>query len=291
VLINLFLIRGSFANFIFLNTFKHIFLFYFMAIKFGPSGFGGVKEAISNLEEYHKLGLSACEIAFTYGPYIKSEEDARAIGKAAERLGIKLSIHAPYWINLNSSESEKIEKSKERILACCKVGTWLGAYIVVFHPGYYSDDKEETFQNIKKAILEVMEESKKKGYTPKLAPETMGKVNVFGSVEEIARLVDETGCEMCIDFAHILARDKEYHFDEVLKMFEKKDVLHIHFSGIEYGELGEKKHKKTTEDELRALIEHLPRDKEFVIVNESPDPVEDSVLGLNIYSNIDSKVQ
>jgi len=260
-----------------------------MTVVFGPSGLGGVKEAISNLEDYHKLGLRACEIAFTYGPYIKSEEDARAIGKAAERLGIKLSIHAPYWINLNSSEEEKIEKSKERILECCKIGTWLGAYIVVFHPGYYSDDKEETYLKIKSGIVDMMKECKEKGYTPQLAPETMGKVNVFGSVEEISRLVNETECDSCIDFAHILARDKEYRFDEVLKMFEKNDVLHIHFSGIEYGELGEKKHKKTTEDELRALIEHLPRDKEFVIVNESPDPVGDSVLGLGIYSEFREK--
>ena len=260
-----------------------------MTIVFGPSGLGGVKEAISNLEEYHKLGFGACEISFTYGPYIKSEEDARVIGEAAERLGIKLSIHVPYWINLNSKESGKVEKSKERILECCRIGTWLGAYIVVFHPGYYSEDKEETYQNIKSRIIEIMQEMNEKEYTPKLAPETMGKVNVFGSAEEISRLVNETGCDFCIDFAHILARDKEYRFDEVLKMFEKQDVLHIHFSGIEYGELGEKKHKKTTEDELRALLEHLPRDKEFVIVNESPNPVGDSVLGLSIYSEFGEK--
>ena len=115
-----------------------------MSIKFGPAGLGGVKEAISNLEEYHQLGLKAWEIAFTYGVYLKNKEDAEKIGKKAKELGIQLSIHAPYYINLNSSDKSKIEKSKQRILDCLKVGTWLNAELVVFHPGFYGKmDKQE----------------------------------------------------------------------------------------------------------------------------------------------------
>ena len=202
-----------------------------MSIRFGPAGLGGVKDAVSNLEYYNKLGLKACEIAFTYGAYIKKKEDAVKIGRAAKRLGIKLSIHAPYWINLNSSDKEKIQKSKERILRCCEVGTWLGAYRVVFHPGYYKKkDKKETYENIKNQILELQSEIKNKKYTPKLAPETTGKINVFGSIDEIFRLSEETGCAFCIDFAHILARYKTYNFEEVLKKFRKHKELHIHFS-------------------------------------------------------------
>ena len=87
-----------------------------MSIRFGPAGLGGVEEAIPNLERYAKLGLKACEIAFTYGPYIK-KEDAIRIGKEAERLGISLSIHAQYWINLNSEEKKKIEAEEDQLLA------------------------------------------------------------------------------------------------------------------------------------------------------------------------------
>jgi len=256
-----------------------------MTIRFGPAGLGGVKEAVSNLEEYARLGLKACEISFTYGAYIKKEEDALMIREAAERLGIKLSIHAHYWINLNSEDSEKIEKSKERILECCKVGTWLGAYRIVFHPGFYGKmEKEETYENIKKAIIEIQEKMKEEIYTPKLAPETTGKVNVFGSYEEISRLCEETGCEFCIDFAHILAREKDYNFDKVLTKFNRSEKMHIHFSGIEYGEKGEKHHKKTTEGELKELISNLPKDKDITIINESPECLNDSVLGLKVYS-------
>ena len=129
-----------------------------------------------------------------------------------------------------------------------------------------------------------LQEIKKKKYTPKLAPETIGRVNVFGSVDDILKLVEETGCDFCIDFAHILARYKTYNFKEVLKKFSKHKILHMHFSGIEYGEKGEKHHKRTTRKEWKKLISNLPKNKEIVIINESPSPVEDSLLGLQIYS-------
>jgi deoxyribonuclease-4 len=254
-------------------------------IKFGPAGLGGVKEAIPNLERYAELGFRACEIAFTYGVYIKKKEDAVRIGRAAKRLGIGLSIHAPYWINLNSEDKNKIQRSKERILQCCEVGTWLGVSKVVFHPGYYGKmEKGKVYENIRLQILDLMNEVKKKKYTPKLAPEIMGRVNVFGSVEDISKLVEDTGCDFCIDFAHILARYKTYNFKGVLEKFKKHKKLHIHFSGIEYGEKGEKHHKITPREDLKKLISNLPKKKEITIINESPSPVQDSLLGVAIYS-------
>lgn len=253
-----------------------------MQIKFGPAGLGGVKNAISNLEKYHKLGLRACEIAFTYGVYIKNKEDAVKIGSAAEKLGINLSIHAPYWINLNSYDKKKVEESNQRILKCLEVGTWLGAKTIVFHSGFYGKmSKKETYENIKKQILKLQKTRKEKKYTPELAPETMGKINVFGSIEEISNLVKETGCSFCVDFAHILARDKDYNFKEVFAKFKEKE-FHVHFSGIVYGEKGEKHHKKTSEKELKILLNNLEKDKNYVIINESPDPIKDSILGTKL---------
>ena len=253
-------------------------------ISFGPAGIGPVKDAISNLEKYHELGLKACEIAFTYGIYIKRNEDAIKIGKKAKELGIKLSVHAPYWINLNSLDKKKIEESKKRILNCCKIGTLMGAYRIVFHAGFYGKmSKEETYENIKNRILEMQKEIKKEKYTPKLAPEIMGKVNVFGSIEEISKLVKETKCDCCIDFAHILARYKSYQIKETLSEFKNLKDLHVHFSGIDYGEKGEKNHKKTPEKEFKNLLKNLPKNKQITFINESPFPVKDSILGLSIY--------
>lgn len=251
-------------------------------IKLGPSGLGPVKDAIANLEEYFRLGISACEIAFTYGVYIKEEEDAILIGKKAKELGISLSIHAPYWINLNSLEKAKIEKSKYYILDCLRVGSLLGATNVVFHAGFYGKDtREKTYESIKNNIIEILNESKKRGYTCQLAPETMGKVNVFGSVEEISNLVKDTGCSFCIDFAHILAREKDYCFEKVKTLFPQKK-WHIHFSGIEYGEKGEKRHLKMEQSDWKTLFSNLPGEKDFNIICESPDQVTDAVLGLDL---------
>ncbi len=256
-----------------------------MTIRFGPAGLGPIKTAEKILEEYSKLGLRACEIAFTYGPYIKSKEDAIRIGKKAKELGVRLSIHAPYYVNLNSAEKIKREASKKRILDCCEIGELLGVEIVVFHPGYYSKDKEESYLNIRDGILDILKEIKKKGWKIEIGAETMGKVNVFGSVEEISRLVKDTGCCFCIDFAHILARDKEVDYKKVLELFPQKK-WHVHFSGIVYGEKGEKHHKETDKDEWKKLLENLPKDKEIFIINESPNMVEDSVEGLRLSKKI-----
>ncbi len=255
-------------------------------IKFGPAGLGPVKDSISNLREFHSLGLRACEVEFVRQVYIK-KDDAVEIGKNAKELGIVLSVHAPYYVNLNSKEQEKVKASKERILKCCEIGHYLGAKKIVFHPGYYSDmSKEETFENIKNRIIEMKKVIKNNKWNVELCPETMGKINVFGSIEDISSLAKETGCSFCIDFAHILARYKENKFNEIEKLFPQKN-WHCHFSGIEYGDKGEKKHLVTTEKEWKNLFGFLKRlNKEVVIINESPDTLRDSIEGLRIWERM-----
>lgn len=256
-----------------------------MTIKFGPAGLGSVENAEKVLEKYKKLGFKICEIAFTYSVYIKKEDAAR-IGKKAKELEIDLTIHAPYFINLNSSEKEKIEASKKRILKCCEIGEELGAKRVVFHPGYYGKtSREEAYSKIKKEIKEIVDYLKEKDWKIKIAPETMGKVNVFGSIEEVSQLVKDTNCSFCIDFAHILARDKKVEYEKIKKLFPQKQ-WHCHFSGIVYGEKGEKHHKTTEKKDWEVLLKNLPKDREISIVCESPTLIEDSIEGMKIYEKL-----
>ncbi len=255
-----------------------------MAIKLGPAGIGQVKNIEETFKSYNECGIKAAEIPFTYGVYIKKDEDIRRVREAAEIFDIRLSIHAPYWINLNSKDKNKIEKSKERILKCCEVGEKLGVKVVVFHAGYYSGmDEEESYQNIKNAILEMQDIIKKKGWRIEIAPETMGKNNVFGSFEQIYRLYKETNCSFCIDFAHILARDKKVDYEKIKKLFTK-ERWHCHFTGIVYGDKGEKYHKKTEREDWEKLFKELRKinNKEIVIINEAPEPVTDTIEGINI---------
>ena len=258
-----------------------------MEVKFGPAILGPIATAEKVLEHYHKLGLTACSIAFTHSIYITKKEDAIEIKKLAKKFNIGLSIHAPYFINLNSAEKQKVETSKKRILKCCEIGNFLGAKEIIFHAGFYSKtEKEKTFENIKKQILELKKEIEKNNWKVELCPEITGKINVFGDIDEIKQLVVETGCGFCIDFAHILARYNDYKFEEIKQKFKDYKKWFIHFSGIEFGKKGEKNHKSTSENDWKTLLKNLPKDKKIIIINESPFPVEDSIRGFKIFSSV-----
>lgn len=257
-------------------------------IKFGPAGIGPVKDVEKTFEFYKEKGIRAAEIPFTYSVFIKKKEDAEKVRNAAKKFGISLSIHAPYWINLNSKEKNKIQESKKRILNSCEVASWIGAEIVVFHAGFYNkEDRETAYQNIKKAVIEMQETIKQKNWEVKLAVETMGKINVFGSAEEVLRLVKETGCSFCLDFAHLHSRSfgKE-SYKEIYEKFKNFPNLHCHFSGIVFGEKGERMHKLTPVEEVEKLLKALPKNKKITIINESPSPVEDTIMSLNIFKNL-----
>lgn len=265
-------------------------------IKIGCAGLGGYNEAVSNLNNYHKLGINSCEIAFTYSIYLNNKQ-AEEIGKIAKDLGISLTIHAPYFINLNSAEKEKIEASKKRILDCCERAHHLNAKYVVFHAGFYGKlSKEETYNIIKENILDIMETIKKNKWDVQLAPEIMGKINVFGSLEEILKLVKETKCYFCIDFAHLLARTNgKLSYDEMCKAIKEFDEIHAHFSGIEYGDKGEKNHILTSEKDIEKLLDAVKKNniRNITIINESPDPVGDAVKTLKLHQEckIDLKIK
>src|SRR3989344_1432906 len=236
-----------------------------MAVIFGPAGLGPVKTSAKILSQYNSHGLKACEIAFTYNCYIKPPETPLIIEKA--------------------KEEKKRKATKKRILQCCEIGELLEAKVVVFHPGYYTDNKEDSYQTIKKGVKEIMEEIKKRGWKKKKAPETMGKINVFGSMEEISWFAKETGCSFCIDFAHILARDKKIDYKKIENLFPQEE-WHVHFSGIVYGEKGEKHHITTTKEAWKELLKNIPLKKNIRIINESPSMIDDSIEGLNIWKKM-----
>jgi deoxyribonuclease IV len=258
-------------------------------IRFGPAGIGGAKDAVKNLEKYHALGFRAAEVEFTYKVYIK-KEDALKIAEAAKRLDIQLSIHAPYYINLNSEWPEKVKRSMKRILDCCEMAHYLGARYVVFHAAFYGLGKkktaEEVYETVKKRILEMQEVIKKNNWNVQLAPEAMGKKSQFGSVDELIKLHKETGCFFCIDFAHLEARTGKIEYAEILEKLKAQGIttLQCHFSGIEFGEQGERRHVVTPSNKLKDLLHAFKKvGLDAIIINESPDPLGDSQKGLDLW--------
>ncbi len=258
-------------------------------IKLGPAGIGGFKDAPAYLEEYSRLGISCAEIPFTYGVWLDNKQ-AEEIGNAAKKYNIQLSIHAPYYINLNSDEKAKVEASEKRILDCCERAHHLGAKYVVFHAAFYGKKSpKQVYDVVKKRILEMQKVIKKNNWQVFLAPETTGKPSQFGTLKELLLLVKETGCFFTIDFAHIEAREGKENYKAVLEILKKAHIenIHCHFSGIEYGEKGEKRHVVTELDKLKRLLSLLKKSKlEATFINESPSPVEDSLKAIKVLKSL-----
>jgi deoxyribonuclease-4 len=253
----------------------------------GPAGTGG--DSLKGIQTIHDKGLNAVEIEFTYGVRM-SNELAKKCGETAKRLNMHLSVHAPYYVNLASLDKKKIEASKKRILESCERGNWLGAEHIVFHPGFYGKySKEECYQIIKKAIAEMQNEIRKRKWKVKLAPETTGKASQFGDLDELLRLKRETGCDLCIDFAHMKARTGKRDYREIFEKLEKSGIksIHAHFSGIEYTAKGERRHILTPEKEIPELLMWIKKSKiDAVIINESPDPLGDSLKSQRILEHL-----
>jgi len=247
-------------------------------IRLGPGG-NCDKDILSSITRLSTLGLQAQEIEFTHGIMMKNEL-AKKAGELAKEHDIALSVHAPYYINLNSSEKEKQMASMQRILTSCERAHYLGADPVVFHAGYYGNGtKEDAYRTVKKCILEMKDEIKKKGWKTSIAPEIAGKHSAIGSIEEIMRLRKETGCNVCIDFAHLYAREMgKINYSEVFDRLKSLKHIHAHFSGIAFNDKGEKNHEIMTEEFFLPLAKEIVKRKtDITIISESPITWKDSL--------------
>lgn len=207
------------------------------------TSFGGVTRIA-------ELGLGSMEVEFTYGVRM-GKETAKELGALAKEKGVALSVHAPYYVNLNSTEAKKVRDSEKRILQSAELGHIMGARNICFHPGFYSGKKPEeaygAFYDELIALTEIVEEH---SWDVRLCPETTGKRSQFGSWEELTRLcseIDRLG--MTFDFAHAYARvGGKNVYDEAFGAMKKQlgarflADMHMHFSGIEYTAAGERKH-------------------------------------------------
>ena len=257
-----------------------------MEIRFGPGGLGN--PPLDGLDKIKKAGLSAAEVEFTYGVYM-DEATAKKIGAKAKELGISLSIHAPYYINLTSEDMKKRTQSKGRILQSCERGHDLGARYIVFHPAFYGKmEKKECYAIVKDAIMELQKKIKEKKWDVVLCPEVTGKGSQFGDVDELVQLSKETGCGMCVDFAHVYARNIGHiDYDEVCKKIKDVEVLTAHFAGINFGPKGERNHELTPPARAKELLSYLKKYKiSLRIINESPDPLADSVMMKQVYASL-----
>jgi deoxyribonuclease IV len=261
-------------------------------LKIGTAGIPhSVSGTVNGIKKVAELGLGAMELEFVRGVYMKPEQ-AKEVKKIAQKLGISLTVHAPYYINLNSQEPAKIHASIARIISSAKIGALAGAKSVTFHPAYYmKKDSKEVYSIVKASLLKIKQELKRAKVGIRISPELTGKHTVFGNLDELLSLSKEVGCSFCIDFAHHHARlngglkikkDFDIIFEKVVKVLGKSALkdMHMHVSGINYTEKGERNHLmlKDSDFPISALVSSLKSYKiGGVLICESPNPSEDAL--------------
>lgn len=283
--------------------------------RFGPAGNSqsfldaGYKATVAAPKFIHAMGLTAFEYQCGRGVTV-GQDTAEKIGAAAKEYDIALSIHTPYFINLSSAETERRQKNIGYILASCRVADAMGATRLTVHCGGLGKlSREKAMQNSKeniKLILQAMEQEK---YQQTLCLETMGKQSIIGSAEEVFTLVAQDDRLLpCIDFGHLNARTQgKYNSIEAFTALfnqmedkigiERARSFHSHFSKIEYGDKGEKRHLTFADTHYGpefAPIAYLTAQRQYTpvfICESAGTQAEDAVSMKQAYEKAQEKIQ
>lgn len=248
---------------------------------------------INGIKRIGELGLGCMELEFVYGARMPDAE-AEQVANTAMKSKVRLTAHAPYYINLNSHDNDKLISSQERLLRTAHTASLCGAGSVAFHTAFYmKDNPEDVHSRIKKLLSGIMVEVRRENKFILLRPELMGKNSQYGSLDELLILCSEVdGLAPCIDFAHLHSRtgkfNSYYEFKSTLIQIEKKlgraalDNMHIHLSGIHYSPKGGEINHLNLKDSdfkftelLQALKEH---DVKGCVICESPNLEDDALF-------------
>lgn len=281
-----------------------------MAFRFGTVGApisapkkpGGSVGAVQHIKA---LGLGALELGWVQSVRV-SQETCAAIRRQVQESGVLLSVHAPYYINLNATY-EEWPNARRRLMAAAHYGNLAGATEIIFHPGSYSGKPPEEAMKLAIARLQdCVAELRRERNPVNLRPETMGKSGQLGTLEETLEMAKAIpGVLPCIDFAHLHARAGDgsmNSYDEwmgVLKLYSKAlgkaalKNLSCHLSGIAYTEKGEKNHLTIAESDLKfdELFRALKdMDCGGRILSESPILEEDALLFQRTWQQLGGKL-
>lgn len=267
-----------------------------MGLLFGPAGIPASAKGAKpeqGVREVARLGLDCMELEFVHGVRM-TERGAEAVRKAAKDAGVRLTAHGPYYINLCSTEPEKVQASMKRVLDTARTGYACGAESITFHAAFYQGrDEKEIFNGVENRLKEIMAALKREKVGVAVRPELTGKPSQFGSLDELIGLSRRIrGVLPCIDFSHLFARtDGGYNsyedFCGVIESLKKGlggDIIrnmHMHVSGIEFTTKGERRHLELAgsafkwKDLLKALLDY---NVEGFLVCESPTLEKDALL-------------
>ena len=238
-----------------------------MSAIFGPAGnsdsFSNAHKSSQAAPKWIRdFGLDCYEYQCGKGVHI-GEDAAVKLGKAALDAGIRMSLHAPYFINLANPDPDSLKKTIGYITSACLVADRMGAGRVVIHSGaLMKRSRQEALKIAKKSLKEVISACDDTNFSHiALCPETMGKINQLGDLDEVLELctLDERLIP-CIDFGHLYARTLGALDgpEACLKMLDRvEEVLgaqrastfHSHFSHIQFTPNGGEKCHRTFDND------------------------------------------
>lgn len=243
---------------------------------FGPSGNEerfyelGYKSSLQMPEYVRSLDLDAYEYQCSRGVKI-TQKTANALGDEAKKYNVRLSIHSPYYINLATDDEEKRVKSIKYITDSMQAAQFMGADRVVVHSGACAKMPRDTaMMYAEKTLRLALAEAKNLGVdSVHICPETMGKLNQLGDLDEVLTLcrIDDSFLPT-IDFGHLNARglgclNTYEDFDEIFTKIEDKlghdrlNSFHAHFSRIEFTAGGEKKHHRLCDTQYGPEFDYI----------------------------------
>jgi len=274
-----------------------------MALLFGTAGIPISSRAATTqagIERLRELGLGCLEVQFVQGVRM-GEASARLVAETASREKVRLSVHAPYFINLNAHDPEKLAASQARLLQAARIGALCGARTINAHVAFYlGDPPPVVYQRVKQNLEKVIATLRREGNPATIRPELMGKESQFGNLEELLSLSAEIeGVRPTIDFAHWHARTgKNNSYEEFAALLKRVgerlgrpglEDMHIHLSGIQYSKAGERKHLKLRESDMhyQALLQALKDSRAGgMVICESPNLEEDALLLQETYQSL-----
>jgi deoxyribonuclease-4 len=247
-------------------------------VRFGPSGNSAIFYEAGNTTSLQapawlkSVGLDAYEYSFGRG-YNMGSETAAKLGEEVERNDIRVSAHAPYYINLANESEEMILKSYGYVMTGLKMLRLMKGKYLVFHVASQGkQSREKALELIRTRLAELVKLVYENGYGDMyICPETMGKNGQIGTYEEIIDLCTLDKILIpTFDFGHIYAFNNGRFgtYDDYKKVFsysieklgfEKTKKCHIHFSKIEYSGKGEVRHLNYSDENFGPNFEPLAR--------------------------------
>ena len=255
------------------------------------------KDYAEGFQVLDNMNLDGLELEFVRG--VRISDKSREVVGASNKV---ITAHAPFYVNLNAREDDKVEASIQRIIETAQTANDLGGFSITFHAGFYLGmDSESVYQKIKDGIKIITNELSKTNNKIWIRPETTGKATQWGDLEEIVRLSKEFDTVLpCVDFSHLHARYNGLmnEYDDFCGVFETigkelgqraLDNFHAHIAGIEYGAKGEKKHLNLEESDMnyKDLLKAFKAfDVKGAIVCESPNIEDDAKLMKEYYLSL-----